>query len=50
MYAKDYIFEMSYDNWRNDGSPENGLICKKEYVVHADISKCFPSIYTHSLS
>lgn len=50
MYARDCIFEMSYDNWRNDGSPENSLIYKKQYVVHADISKRFPSIYTHSLS
>lgn len=50
MYDKDYIFEMNYGNWRNDGSPENNLIYKKEYVVQADISKCFPSIYTHSLS
>lgn len=50
MYAKDCMFEMNYDNWKIDGSPENKLIYKKEYVVHADISKCFPSIYTHSLS
>lgn len=50
MYGKEYIFEMNYENWREDGSPENELIYGKEYVVNADISKCFPSIYTHSLS
>lgn len=41
---------MSYDNWRVDGSPENSLIYRKQYSVHADISKCFPSVYTHSLA
>ena len=50
MYAKEHFFEMSYDNWRVDGSPENSLIYRKQYSVHADISKCFPSIYTHSLA
>lgn len=49
MYGKDKLFEMSYDNWRNDESPENKLIYGMKYVAHADISKCFPSIYTHSL-
>lgn len=50
MYKKDYLFEMSYDNWKDDGTPENNLIYDKQYIVNADISKCFPSIYTHSLS
>lgn len=49
MYGKNKLFEMSYDNWRDDGSPENELIYGMKYVAHADISKCFPSIYTHSL-
>lgn len=43
------LFEMNYDDWRNDGAPENKLIYGMKYAVHADISKCFPSIYTHSL-
>lgn len=43
------IFKMNYDSWRNDGSPENKLVYGMRYVAHADISKCFPSIYTHSI-
>ena len=50
MYGTDAIFKMNYDNWRDDGSPENELLYDKNYIVSADISKCFPSIYTHSLS
>lgn len=49
MHNEDKLFEMSYDDWRNDGAPENKLIYGMKYEVHADISKCFPSIYTHSL-
>ena len=41
---------MSYQNWRDDDSPEDSIILNKKYAVHADISKCFPSIYTHSIS
>ena len=47
------LFQMNYSNWRSDGTPENDLLfhdgIAKKYVVHADISTCFPSIYTHSL-
>ncbi|MCX0405461.1 RNA-directed DNA polymerase, partial [Clostridium perfringens] len=43
------LFEMNYDNWRSDGSPELDLLIGKRYIVKADISNCFPSIYTHSL-
>ena len=43
------LFEMNQNNWKNDGAPEDSLIFGKKYVVHADISKCFQSIYTHSL-
>lgn len=43
------LFEMNYDNWVSDGSPELDLLIGKRYVVKADISNCFPSIYTHSL-
>lgn len=44
------IFEMNYNNWEIDGSPEPDLLIGMRYMVHADISNCFPSIYTHSLS
>ena len=50
---KPSLFEMNYDNWRTDGTPENDLLVQKpsaaRYVVHADISTFFQSIYTHSL-
>ena len=50
MYDTKSIFKMNYDDWRNDPTPENKLLVGKKYVVHADISNCFPSIYTHSLT
>ena len=43
------IFEMNYDNWKNDGNPEIDLLKDNKYVVHADISNCFGSVYTHSI-
>ena len=48
MYNKKYIFEMNYDNWKNDAIPASIKVGKK-YLVKADISTCFPSIYTHSI-
>ena len=44
------IFKMNYKKWESDGSPESELLIGKKYIVQADISTCFPSIYTHSLS
>lgn len=44
------LFEMNYKNWRFDGTPEPDIYIGKKYMVHADISKCFPSIYTHAIS
>lgn len=43
------LFAMNYNNWRIDDSPEPELLLGKRYFVSADISNCFPSIYTHSL-
>ena len=47
------IFEMNYKNWRVDGNPESDLLIHEKgvsrYLVKADISACFPSIYTHSI-
>jgi hypothetical protein len=43
------LFRMNYDNWKVDGNPEVDLLIGSRYIVHADISKCFPSIYSHSL-
>ncbi|WP_173915968.1 RNA-directed DNA polymerase [Halobacillus sp. Marseille-Q1614] len=43
------LFEMNYKKYYIDGSPEPDLLIGKKYIVNADISTCFPSIYTHSL-
>ena len=40
---------MNYKNWRTDGTPEPDIYIGKKYMVHADISKCYPSIYTHAV-
>ncbi len=56
MFNKKELFEMNYKNWRLDGNPESDLLFLTEkkkaskYIVKADISTCFPSIYSHSLS
>ncbi len=53
MHASKSLFEMNYKNWRVDGNPETELLFQSnsssKYVVKADISTCFPSIYTHAL-
>ena len=47
------IFKMNYKNWRVDGNPELDLLIHDKgtsrFIVQADISTCFPSIYTHSI-
>ena len=49
MSSTPVLFKMNYDNWKEDGSPEVDLLIGSKYVVHADISKCYPSVYSHSL-
>lgn len=49
LHQNPALFEMNYDNWRVDGSPEIDISFGKRYIVRADISSCFPSIYTHAL-
>ncbi len=55
LYGKKELFEMNYKNWREDGNPETDLLFSKtdygvsKYMVKADISTCFPSIYSHAL-
>lgn len=48
----DSIFQMNsfgYDKWKKEENTIDYMIgCR--YVVQADISKCFPSMYSHSLS
>ena len=48
MNNKKSIFEMNYDDWKKDAIPASIKVGKK-YMVKADISTCFPSIYTHSI-
>lgn len=45
----DSLFKMNYKNWRTDDSPVPDILIGKRYMVSADISTCFPSMYTHSL-
>lgn len=44
------LFKMNYTNWKTDSSPEADLLIGKKYLVTADVSNCFPSIYTHAIS
>ncbi len=46
---KKHLFEMNYNNLVKDGNPEQKIIIGKKFYVEADISNCFPSIYSHSL-
>ncbi|MDR3092004.1 MAG: RNA-directed DNA polymerase [Clostridiales bacterium] len=43
------LLDMTYKDWRTDGTPETDMLLGKRWVVNADISNCFPSIYTHSI-
>lgn len=49
MNDTDSLFKMNYSNWRADGTPEPDISLGKKYLVRADISKCFPSIYSHAI-
>jgi hypothetical protein len=49
LKGKKEIFEMNYKNWREDDSPIPDMLIGKRYLVEADISTCFPSIYTHAI-
>lgn len=43
------LFLMNYKNFKYDGTLEPDIYLGKRYMVHADISKCYPSIYTHAI-
>lgn len=53
IFNEKRLFEMSYKNWRVDGNPESDLLINDKgtsrFLVRADISTCFPNIYTHSI-
>ena len=40
---------MNYKDYHIDGNPEQEIFIGKKYKVKADISTCFPSIYTHAI-
>ncbi|AVC44426.1 hypothetical protein B4919_06340 [Francisella tularensis subsp. novicida] len=46
---QNHIFEMNHKNTCKDDYPEPDLLIGKKHIVKADISNCFPSIYTHSI-
>lgn len=52
-FGEKFIFKMNYKNWRVDGNPESDLLIHdrgvSRFLAMADISTCFPSVYTHSL-
>lgn len=41
---------MNYKNLNDDGDPIRKLSIGKKYVVKSDITSCYPSIYSHSIS
>lgn len=49
-FDKKELFEMSFKNHEEDDSPIPKILIGKRFVVNADISNCFGSIYTHALS
>ena len=50
LQDKSELFEMNYKNFSKDGDPEQDIVIKSKYIAFADISNCFPSIYSHSIS
>ncbi len=45
-----HIFKMNHKDFCADDYPEPILLIGSKYLVTADISNCFPSIYSHSIS
>jgi len=50
MTNRKSLFEMNYKNFDDDGFPENDLLIRSNFIAKADISNCYPSIYSHSIS
>ncbi|MCB4763274.1 MAG: reverse transcriptase, partial [Sulfurovum sp.] len=44
-----HLFDMNHKNFCTDDYPQPELMIGKRYIVKADISNCFPSIYSHSI-
>lgn len=43
------LFSMNYRCWQIEESPLPALLIGNRFAVDCDISRCFPSIYTHAL-
>lgn len=43
------LFSMNYHCWPIEEDPLPALMIGNRFVVNCDISRCFPSIYTHAL-
>lgn len=50
MKDNNRLFEMNYKNFWKDGEPEGDIIIPSKYIAYADVSNCFPSIYSHSIA
>ena len=50
LHSKPGLFEMNYKNFFMDEEPEQDLVIGSKFVVNADISNCFPSIYSHAVA
>lgn len=50
LQDKPHLFEMNYKNFSKDGDPEQDIVIKSKFIANADISTCFPSIYSHSIA
>lgn len=50
MKDKEHLFEMNYKRFEDDRDPCEDIMIKNRYKVEADISNCFPSIYSHSIA
>ncbi len=44
-----HLFEMNHKNFCTDDYPQPELMIGKRFIVKADISNCFPSVYSHSI-
>jgi len=49
LSGKKTLFKMSYKNFNLDADPEVDISIGAQIMVKADVSNCFPSIYTHSI-
>ena len=47
---KDQLFDMGFSDYKEDDDPLLKFKIKSRFQAHADISNCFGSIYTHSLT